>query len=73
LYNYAYPERKPLSTNTEINIEPKGEINDGEIKEEQLVEKIQIEEIKSIEENNNLSSNGKIENADNTSTNNIKI
>jgi hypothetical protein len=57
LYNYAYPERKPLATNTEINIEPKGEINDGEINEEQLVEKIQIEEIKSIEENNNLSSN----------------
>lgn len=73
LYNFAYPERKPNTATPEENTEPKGEINDGEIKEEKAVEKPQIEEIKAQEQANGVNTNENTEIKDTCSANEIKI
>ena len=73
LYNFAYPERKPSTVNPEESDEPKGEINDLEIKEEKAVEKPQVEEIKAQEQTNSVNTSENSENKESLTTNEIKI
>jgi len=68
LYNFAYPEKKPISSNEERE-EIKREINDGEINEEKSLEKPQVEDLKEIEKESDIKNNAPNENIQSQSTN----